>query len=112
MSVDSVLHELIFPYDNKMYEKALLWVSERKRYIATTFLSSFMDVVQEPAITNWCAYMCIRMDMYRSGELETGRQRKEKRLLVRRVMRASEVNPDIQRVLDVLLLWIKAYKKY
>ncbi len=109
-SVDSIMHQFIFPYGRKAYEHRLLWLTDQKRFTAYQCLEPFLSIINESALTEWYAYLCICMDMYRPGDTETGRQRKSKRIVVRNVLRCAESNPHVMRVLDFIYLWANQRK--
>jgi hypothetical protein len=104
-TVDSIMHRFMFPYGRKAYENRLLWLTDHKQYTAFECIQPFLSVINETAVTEWCAYLGIRIDMYRPGDIETGRQRKSKRIVARNLLRCAENNPEVMRVLDFIYLW-------
>lgn len=79
----------------KKYEKEIEHVTLNYHDMIRFILKPFIKYV--PELKTWHSCLC------RIKQNETNRERKERRIIIRRLVRLSLVHPLVQRVLDLIL---------
>ena len=94
---ETLYHDLLFPTNR--YEQELLYATSYRPVEVKEMVKLFLPLVDEPSFTAWYSFLQGKSPR----RTVTNKEAKTRRVVVRRLFRASYVSLKLMRTLDLIL---------